>query len=122
MTFSHAEEIDIICHCVNDCVRETKCDGAFQDYTLLAKSGSENVSEAENEFLKSHKLSSLEFVDWGVSLCGTVYGVVGNEFFRYDFELSNHKVAKSVITKVSSLPTLNQRKAANSEDLCLFKL
>lgn len=118
----YAAEVDVICHCVNECERATKCEGAYASYIGLIKSGSNSVPKNENDFLLSHKLSSLEFVDWGSSQCGTVYGVVGEETYRYDFELQGNNIAKSSLSKVSSIPTLNERKAAKSEDLCLFRL
>ena len=118
----YADDIDFVCHCVNDCARETKCDGAFESYLKLVKSGSNELQSRENEFLKSHELASLEFVDLGTSYCGTVFGMHNTVGYRMDFEFVGNKLVKSAFTKVPSLPTVVERKVAKSDDLCLFKL
>ncbi|WP_019677631.1 hypothetical protein [Arsukibacterium perlucidum] len=117
-----ADDIDFVCHCVGDCVRETKCDGAFESYLKLVKSGSNELQSRENEFLKSHELASLEFVDWGTSYCGTIFGMHNTVGYRMDFEFVGNKLAKSALAKLPSLPTLDDRMVAKSDDLCLFTL
>jgi hypothetical protein len=119
---SFADEVEVICHCVNDCVRSEKCDLAYEKYLELRESGSQHIPKEENLFIKNHELVLLEVVDWGTNQCASVFGKNESKFYRYDFEVKGDRVGKSQLIEVNSMPTTTERMESKSEALCLFKL
>lgn len=120
--FTYGEEIEILCNCVNDCVHPQKCNAAYEMYMEIRRSGNPYLSETENNFVIDHDVLLIDIVDWGKAQCATVFGFHNYANYRFDFEVQGNKISASKLEKVNSVPTLNERKTANSEDLCVFKL
>lgn len=111
--------IDTLCHCVNDCDRKQKCEWIWSEYAFM--SIDDNLEDEGRAILKRQKLSLLEMVDSGDFGCFTSFGLYKGRFIRTDVEITKSEVTKILQEKVSSIPSLKDRKKSDSDDLCLFK-
>lgn len=125
--FAHEAKINninVICHCVNDCDRAKKCEWIYGEFLSMEKNIQNNfLQEDVVKVLAQQNLSFVEIVDSGGYGCFSTFGSVGKNFVRVDVELEKKKnifVDAAKVSDLKDLPSLESRKNVKAEGLCTF--